>query len=92
MTPQVFSRFLAALTPDGITITWVRILQTIDNNTMKIGYEARYTLKNNKKTYIEEREVDVAKVGNNFQITKMMCNTKWCSRMPFFNPARFNIQ
>ncbi len=81
-----------------------RFLNNIQNNTVEytiktteiwpstnINYSISYTLANGSG-YTEDRVATLINKGDSYRIGKIMCTTPWCSKMPFFNPGRYNIK
>lgn len=59
----------------------------IDEEQSKISYKLTYSIKN--ELFIEERETTFVIRNNEQKIVKIMCITKGCSTMPFFNPGKY---
>jgi len=76
-------RFIDNIDNKNITVELINI----DNETSKIWYNIRYSI--NNIPFIEEREVSFVTRDNGQKIAKIMCITKWCSTMPFFNPGKY---
>ncbi len=76
-----------------------RFINNIDNQNIAIKiieineaeskalYKITYSVKNTQ--FIEERETKFVTKDNEQKIAKIMCITKWCSTMPFFNPGKY---
>lgn len=63
---------------------------TADNPNIKnFSYTLEYVLANNNQKFTEERSTVLIKKGEERKIGKLMCETKWCSMMPFFNPDKY---
>jgi hypothetical protein len=46
-------------------------------------------LVSNQQKFTEERSTTLIKKGDNWRIGKLLCETKGCSTMPFFNPDKY---
>lgn len=58
-------------------------------NIKNFSYTLEYTLANIKQKFTEERSTILIKKGEDREIGKLMCETKGCSIMPFFNPEKY---
>lgn len=58
-------------------------------NIKNFSYTLEYTLANTKQKITEERSTILIKKGDDWKIGKLMCETKGCSTMPFFNPDKY---
>jgi hypothetical protein len=76
------TRFINNLTDSKITIA------ATSSSDTTITYTINYTLKQSQQTFTETRIVQLT----NNQIASMRCDTQWCSRMPFFNPGKYNLK
>jgi len=86
------TRFIDNLTQDKITISNLKETISDNKNIKNYTFTSQYTLTTDNKTYKEERSITLSKKNNEYKIAKIMCNTSWCSRMPFFNPWKYNIK
>jgi hypothetical protein len=59
----------------------------INEEESKVLYKLSYSVKNIQ--FIEERETTFITRNNEQKIAKIMCITKGCSTMPFFNPGKY---
>jgi hypothetical protein len=59
----------------------------INEEESKVLYKLSYSVKNTQ--FIEERETTFITKNNEQKIAKIMCITKGCSTMPFFNPGKY---
>lgn len=58
-------------------------------NIKNFSYTIEYTLVNNQQKFTEERSTVLIKKGDDRRIGKLLCETKGCSTMPFFNPEKY---
>ena len=58
-------------------------------NIKSFSYTLEYTLASNQQKFTEERSTTLIKKGDNWRIGKLLCETKGCSTMPFFNPDKY---
>lgn len=86
------SRFVNNLDEQKISIT---INKTEIWTISTVDYTITYILPNTKqeqKQYQEQRSATLIQKDWIYKISKIMCVTTWCSRMPFFNPGKYNIK
>ena len=57
-----------------------------------INYKLQYKIIWNDTTFLEDWTATIVKIAWEYKIWKIMCNTTWCSKMPFFNFKRHGIQ
>lgn len=76
-------RFIDNIDNQKINIELIRI----DEEQSKISYKLTYSIKDIQ--FIEERETTFTNRNNEQKIVKIMCITKGCSTMPFFNPGKY---
>lgn len=76
-------RFINNIDNQNINIELIKTNET----ESKVLYKLTYSVKNIQ--FIEERETTFITRDNWPKITKIMCITKWCSTMPFFNPGKY---
>jgi len=62
---------------------------TTNPNIKNFSYTLEYTLASNQQKFTEERSTTLIKRGDNWRIGKLLCETKGCSTMPFFNPDKY---
>jgi len=74
-----------------IVVTNIQEVATTSTNPSikNFEYTLEYMLANNQQKFTEERATTLIKKGKNRKIGKLMCETKWCSTMPFFNPEKY---
>lgn len=53
------------------------------------SYTLEYVIANKQQKFTEERSTVLIKRGDAWRIGKLMCETKGCSTMPFFNPDKY---
>ena len=58
-------------------------------NIKNFSYTLEYMLASTKQKFTEERSTVLIKKGDEWKIGKLMCETKGCSTMPFFNPDKY---
>lgn len=76
-------RFINNIEDKNINIELLKI----EDEESKVSYRLSYFVKGTK--FIEERETTFANRNNEQKIAKIMCITKGCSTMPFFNPGKY---
>lgn len=76
-------RFIDNIDNNDITVELINI----DNETSKVWYNLKYSIDN--ISFIEEWEATFTTRNNEQKIAKIMCITKGCSTMPFFNPWKY---
>jgi hypothetical protein len=80
------------------SIDWIKIenIEESDNTNetkKSFNYNITYSLLNdNTKKYKEDRTISLIKKWETYKISKIRCSTIWCSRMPFFNPWKYDIK
>lgn len=60
-----------------------------------IDYTITYTLPNTTQTqkqYQEQRSATLVQKDWIYKFSRIMCITTWCSKMPFFNPGKYDIK
>ena len=74
-------------------ITISNIEETITNTTNPnikyYTYTVEYMLATTQQKFTEEWSTVLIFKGDSRKIGKLMCETKWCSTMPFFNPDKY---
>jgi len=83
-------KFLNNIQDGTITISDVRQEQ-IKDYSWKVEYTLNYTLLDGQK-FAEERNVTIIKRNDEYSVATIQCETAGCSRMPFFNPGKFDIK
>ncbi len=76
-------RFITNIDNQNIDI---EIIKSITEEN-KVSYKLTYSIKS--VIFREEREALFTTKNNEKKITKIMCTTKGCSTMPFFNPGKY---
>ncbi len=90
-TKNRLSRFLDTIIAPKIMITNIQEKPTTSTNPniKNFSYTIEYTLAKNQQKFTEERSTTLIKKWDNRRIGKLMCETKWCSMMPFFNTDKY---
>jgi len=85
------SNFLDNIISPKIVVTNIEEEQinTTNSDIKKFIYTLEYTRMSTQQKYTEERSTVLIKKDNEWKIGKLMCETKWCSMMPFFNPDKY---
>ncbi len=84
------SNFSNMLLAPKIVVSNIEEKVITDNPNIKnFTYTLEYTLANTQQKFTEERSTVLVKKGDNRRIGKLMCETKGCSTMPFFNPEKY---
>lgn len=85
------SKFSAILLAPKIVVTNIQEQATnsTNPNIKDFSYTLEYTLASNQQKFTEERSTVLIKKGDNRRIGKLLCETKGCSTMPFFNPDKY---
>lgn len=86
------SRFIDNLTETKITVSNLEEIPNENENIKNYTFTIEYTLTTDNETYLENRSMTVSKRWEEHKISKIMCDTTGCSRMPFFNPWKYNIK
>lgn len=84
------SAFLWWIKNNVVYLTWIQETQ-LNTNQTQINYILNYKLLNSDQEFFENWTVVVVQ-QNWYKIGKIMCDTKWCSKMPFFNPTKYGIR
>jgi hypothetical protein len=82
-----FSEILVA--PKIIVTNIQEKVATSNPNIKEFTYTIEYMLTKNNQKFTEERSTILIKKGDNRRIGKLLCETKGCSTMPFFNPDKY---
>ena len=85
------SKFSENILDPKISITNIQEKPTnsVNQDIKSFSYTLEYTLANTKQKYTEERSTVLIRKGDIWKIGKLMCETKGCSTMPFFNPDKY---
>jgi hypothetical protein len=84
------TNFSAALVAPRIVVTNIQEESATENPNIKnFTYTLEYMLTSNQQKFTEERSTVLIKNGESWRIGKLMCETKGCSMMPFFNPEKY---
>ncbi len=84
------TNFSAALVAPRIVVTNIQEESATENPNIKnFTYTLEYMLTSNQQKFTEERSTVLIKKGESWRIGKLMCETKGCSMMPFFNPEKY---
>lgn len=85
------TKFSETIIAPKIIVTNIQeIANTTGNPNIKnFTYTLEYVLANNQQKFTEERSTVLVKKGDSWRIGKLLCETKWCSTMPFFNPDKY---
>lgn len=85
--------FLSFIEDNKVKIDNVSFQTDPENSERLIAtYTLTYTLKTNQTIYKENRTTKLKKINGKYQIVEFMCDTKGCSRMPFFNFEKFGLK
>ena len=84
------SKFSEVILAPKIVVTNIQEEDAIANPNIKnFSYTLEYTIASNQQKFTEERSTVLIKKGDEWIIGKLMCETKGCSTMPFFNPDKY---
>jgi hypothetical protein len=85
------SKFSAAILAPKIVVTNIKeqATTTINPDIKKFSYTLEYMLASNQQKFTEERSTVLIKKDDTWRIGKLLCETKGCSMMPFFNPDKY---
>ncbi len=85
------TNFSASIIAPKIVVTNIQEVPTTSTNPniKNFEYTVEYMLANNQQKFTEERSTTLIKKGENRRVGKLMCETKGCSTMPFFNPEKY---
>jgi len=84
------TKFSATILAPKIVVTNIQEeANTTNPNIKNFTYTLEYALANNQQKFTEERSTVLIKKGDNRRIGKLLCETKGCSTMPFFNPEKY---
>ncbi len=85
------TKFTENLLAPKIVVTNIQEKETttINPDIRHFEYTLEYILANTQQKFTEERSTTLIKRGEERKVGKLMCETKGCSTMPFFNPERY---
>jgi len=84
------SLFSEVILAPKIVVSNIQEKKSINNPDIKnFTYTLEYTIASNQQKFTEERSTVLIKKGDDWRIGKLMCETKGCSTMPFFNPDKY---
>ncbi|EKD25099.1 MAG: hypothetical protein ACD_80C00118G0008 [uncultured bacterium (gcode 4)] len=85
------SKFSAIIVDPKIVVTNIQEEPTTSTNpnVKNFSYTLEYMLASNQQKITEERSTVLIKKGEDWKIGQLMCVTKGCSTMPFFNPDKY---
>ena len=85
------SKFSAVVLAPKIVVSNIQEKpNTTSNPSIKnVSYTIEYTIVKNQQKFTEERSMVLVSKDNIWKIGKLLCETKGCSTMPFFNPDKY---
>ena len=85
------TNFSEALVAPKIVLTNIQEVDTTSTNPniKSFAYTLEYMIASNQQKFTEERSTTLIKKGDARKVGKIMCETKWCSTMPFFNTEKY---
>jgi hypothetical protein len=84
------NKFSEILVVPKVIVTNIQEKNATNNpNIKEFTYTLEYVVTSNQQKFTEERSTIVIKKGDNRRIGKLLCETKGCSTMPFFNPDKY---
>jgi hypothetical protein len=85
------SKFSDIVIAPKIVVTNIqeKITNSTNPNIKNFSYTLEYVLAKDQQKFTEERSTVLIKKGDVWRIGKLMCETKGCSTMPFFNPDKY---
>lgn len=85
------TNFIEAIMSPKIVVTNIQEVETTSTNPdiKSFEYTVEYILASTQQKYTEERSTTLIKKNNQRKVGKIMCETKWCSTMPFFNTEKY---
>ena len=85
------SKFSAVVLAPKIIVSNIQEKPNTTNNPniKNLSYTIEYTLVKNQQKFTEERSMVLISKDNTWKIGKVLCETKGCSTMPFFNPDKY---
>ncbi len=85
------TKFSSVIVDPKVTVSDIQEKTTATSNPdiKEYTYTVDYVLAKNQQRYTEARTMVIIKKGDNRRIGKIVCETKGCSTMPFFNPDKY---
>ncbi len=85
------SKFSAVVLAPKIVVSNIQERPNTTNNPSikNFSYTIEYTIIKNQQKFTEERSMILIPKDNTWKIGKLLCETKGCSTMPFFNPDKY---
>jgi len=85
------SKFSEVILAPKIVVTNIQeeTTNSTNPNIKNFSYTLEYMLASNQQKFTEERSTVLIKKGDDRRIGKLLCVTKGCSTMPFFNPDKY---
>jgi hypothetical protein len=85
------TKFADTILAPKIVVTNIQEKETTTTNPdiRHFEYTLEYILANTQQKFTEERSTTLIKRGEERKIGKLMCETKGCSTMPFFNTEKY---
>lgn len=85
------SKFSETILAPKIIVTNIQEEPTTSTNpnVKNFSYTLEYMLASNNQKFTEERSTVLIQKGTEWKIWQLMCVTKGCSTMPFFNPDKY---
>ncbi len=85
------TKFSNVIAQPKVVVTNIQEQPNTTNNPdiIRFAYTLEYMLANSQQRFTEERSTVLIKRNDNRRIGKLVCETKWCSTMPFFNPDKY---
>jgi hypothetical protein len=65
--------------------------EQLKDYSRKVTYALSYTLLDGQ-TFTENRNATVVRKNDEYSVATLKCETTGCSRMPFFNPGKYNMK
>jgi hypothetical protein len=82
--PTRVAKFKSLLSEAGLQVSWISITSKKNGTPTQLLYTLKYTWSSNSQTYTEQRRVDLRETSNGLRISKLFCESKGCSRQPFY--------
>ena len=85
------TNFNEAIVAPKVVVTNIQEIETTSTNPdiKAFAYTIEYMIASNQQKFTEERLTTLIKKGGERKVGKIMCETKWCSTMPFFNTEKY---
>ena len=84
------NKFSDLLVAPKVIVANIQEKDVTNNPSIKeFTYTLEYVVTNKQQKFTEERSTILIKKGDNRRIGKLLCETKGCSTMPFFNPDKY---